>query len=225
MLAWLAPRFSTLALGRLVQGIGLGWYRPACWPGSWWADVPSGPAARWRCTSRALTLGGAIGPAVRGPLAEQFGWRSALLFCVVAGLAAVGPGPATRDGASRSSPAALPEPARPPRLDGARGDRAGAVAPPRDLPVPGQRLATGAAALRLGGRPAWIVVGRATAWDAGRDVAGDARAGGWATNRYGLRPVLAGALLVTSRAVAAMPLVPTPGASGRPRSCSAAGWP
>lgn len=33
---------------------------------------------------------------------------------------------------------------------------------------------------------------------------------GWATNKFGVRPVLAGALLVTTLAVAAMPLAPTP---------------
>ena len=38
----------------------------------------------------ALSLGGAIGPAVGGPLAEQYDWRAALLFCVVAGLVAIG---------------------------------------------------------------------------------------------------------------------------------------
>jgi MFS family permease len=33
---------------------------------------------------------------------------------------------------------------------------------------------------------------------------------GWATNKYGVRPVVAGAMLVTSLSVAAMPLAPTP---------------
>jgi MFS family permease len=33
---------------------------------------------------------------------------------------------------------------------------------------------------------------------------------GWATNRFGVRPVVAGALLVTALSVAAMPLAPTP---------------
>jgi MFS family permease len=81
IVAWLAPTFPVLVVGRLVQGIALG-------------IVPAGVLAGMMMGARAeraggsmalyqsgLTLGGAIGPAVGGPLADGFGWRSSLLFC------------------------------------------------------------------------------------------------------------------------------------------------
>ncbi|MGE3913848.1 MAG: MFS transporter, partial [Chloroflexota bacterium] len=89
VLAWQAPAFPVLALGRLVQGIGLGIV-----PAGVLAGIMAGAKAERAGGSMALyqsalTLGGAIGPAVGGPIAEQFDWRAALLFCVGAGLVAV----------------------------------------------------------------------------------------------------------------------------------------
>jgi MFS family permease len=89
VLGWLAPSFPMLTVGRLVQGIGLGIV-----PAGVLAGIMAGAKAEKAGGSMALyqsalTLGGAIGPAVGGPIAEQFEWRAALLFCVVAGLVAV----------------------------------------------------------------------------------------------------------------------------------------
>ncbi len=84
-----APTFGLLVLGRVLQGIGL-------------AVVPAGVLAQMMSGSRtgqaggvmavyqtAISVGGALGPAVGGLVAGQAGWRSALLFCAVAGLAAL----------------------------------------------------------------------------------------------------------------------------------------
>src|SRR4051794_37028997 len=90
VVAWPAPSFPILALGRLIQGIGLGVV-----PAGVLAGIMAGGRAERAGGSMALyqfalTLGGAIGPAVGGPLAEHFDWRAALLFCILAGLLAVG---------------------------------------------------------------------------------------------------------------------------------------
>src|SRR6185503_17571405 len=75
---------------RLVQGIGLGVV-----PAGVLAGIMSGARAERAGGSMALyqsglTLGGAIGPAVGGPIAERYDWHAALLFCVFAGLLAIG---------------------------------------------------------------------------------------------------------------------------------------
>jgi MFS family permease len=157
----------------------------------------------------ALTLGGAIGPAVGGPLAEQFDWRAALLFCVLAGLLAVG--------------LALPLATTPSKLSSAPTkprDRLGWGAAVAVALVLMPHLATflyrmsvsqlalplyasGPAALD----PSEVGLLLGTQAVMALVMLGPA---GWATNRFGVRPVVAGALLVTSLSVAMMPLAPPP---------------
>jgi MFS family permease len=157
----------------------------------------------------ALSLGGAAGPAVGGPLAEQFDWRAALVFCVLAGVVAIGLAlPLARRTSTLSSRPAQPRD----RLGWAALLAITLVLLPHlatflyrmsvsqlALPLyasgPGG-LDASAAGLMLGtqGVMALVMLGPA----------------GWATNRYGVRRVVAGSLLVTSLAVAAMPFVPTP---------------
>jgi MFS family permease len=209
VVAWAAPTFPVLAVGRLLQGIGLGIVPAGVLAGMMAGARAERAGGSMALYQSALSLGGAIGPAVGGPLAEQFDWRAALVFCILAGLAAIG--------------LALPLARRPSTLT-ARSTR------PRNLLGCGALLAitlvllphlatflyrmsvsqlalplyaTGpggldpsAAGLMLGtqGVMALVMLGPA----------------GWATNRYGVRRVVAGSLLVTSLAVAAMPFTPTP---------------
>lgn len=209
ILAWLAPNFPILALGRLTQGIGLGVV-----PAGVLAGIMSGARAERAGGSMALyqsalSLGGAIGPAVGGPLAEQFDWRAALLFCVVAGLVAIG--------------LALPMAARPAKL--AAGptrprDRLGwsaafavALVLMPHLATFLFRMSTSQLALPLyASGPAGLVPSEVGLLLGSQAVMALVMLGpaGWATNKFGVRPVLVGALLVTSLSVAAMPLVPTP---------------
>ena len=77
--------FPILALGRLVQGIGLGVVPAGVLAGIMMGARAERAGGSMALYQSALTLGGAIGPAVGGPLADAFGWRSALLFCVWVG--------------------------------------------------------------------------------------------------------------------------------------------
>jgi MFS family permease len=209
VVAWLAPSFSALALGRLVQGIGLGVVPAGVLAGIMAGGRAERAGGSMALYQSALTLGGAIGPAVGGPLAQQFDWRTALLFCVMAGLVAVG--------------LALPLATAPSRLSGGAArprDRLGWTAALAVALVLLPHLATflfrvsvsqlalplyasGPAALD----PSQVGLLLGTQAVMALVMLGPA---GWATNRYGVRPVVAGALVVTSLAVAAMPLVPTP---------------
>jgi MFS family permease len=149
----------------------------------------------------ALSLGGALGPAVGGPIAEQYDWRAALLFCVVAGVVAIGlstiSGRPTqpRDRLGRAAMFAIALVLLPHLATFLFRMSVGQLALPLYATGPGD-LDRSAAGLMLGtqGVMALVMLGPA----------------GWATNRFGVRPVVAGALLVTSLAVAAMPLAPTP---------------
>lgn len=208
-IAWLAPAFPALAIGRLMQGIGLGIV-----PAGVLAGIMAGARAERAGGSMALyqsalSLGGAIGPAVGGPIAEQYDWRTALLFCVFAGMIAIG--------------LALPLAAKPSSISSRPTqprDRLGCAAvlvvalvllphlatflfrmSVSQLALPLYATGPGgldptSAGLMLGiqGAMALVMLGPA----------------GWATNRFGVRPIVAGSLLVTSLAVASMPFAPTP---------------
>jgi MFS transporter, DHA1 family, multidrug resistance protein len=209
VVAWLARIFPVLAVGRLIQGIGLGVV-----PAGVLAGIMAGAKAERAGGSMALyqsalSLGGAIGPAVGGPIADQFDWRAALFFCILAGIVAIGLAlPLARYPTTLSS---KPTQARD-RLGWAAVFvvalillphlatflfrlSAGQLALPLYATGPGGMDAS-AAGLMLGsqGVMALVMLGPA----------------GWATNRFGVRRVLAVTLLVTSLAVAAIPLVPTP---------------
>ncbi len=102
-----APTFGVLVLGRVLQGVGL-------------AIVPAGVLARMMSGARtgqaggamavyqtAISVGGAVGPAVGGLLAVQAGWRSALLFCAAAGLVAFVVALPDRQASARERPRAV----------------------------------------------------------------------------------------------------------------------
>ena len=209
LLAWVAPSFATLALGRLIQGIALGIV-----PAGVLAAVMTGAKAERAGGSMALyqsapTLGSAFGPAVGGPLANQFGWRAALLFCIVVGVICFimclplgAKGPSSR-----------PAPTRPrERLGWAAAAAVTLVLIPHiatfifrsnvsQLALPLYASGPGGmdaslVGLLLGSQAVMTLV-----------MLGPA---GWATNRFGLRRVLGTAMLITSIAVALMPMVPTP---------------
>jgi MFS family permease len=157
----------------------------------------------------ALTLGGAIGPAVGGPLAEQFDWRAALLFCVGAGLTAVGVAVPMATGHSK-----LPAgPTRPrDRLGWGAAIGVALVLLPH-LATFLFRMSVSQLALPLyASGPAGLVPSEVGLLLGTQTVMALVMLGpaGWATNKFGVRPVVAGAMLVTSLAVAAMPLAPTP---------------
>jgi MFS family permease len=209
VVAWLAPIFPLLTLGRLIQGIGLGVVPAGVLAGIMAGGRAERAGGSMALYQSALTLGGAIGPAVGGPLAEQFDWRAALLFCALAGLLAVG--------------LALPLALAPSNLSGA---------PTR----PRERLGWGAAlavALVLMPHLATFLFRMSVSqlalplYASGPAALDPSEVGlllgtqavmalvmlgpaGWATNRFGVRPVVAGALLVTSLSVAMMPLAPPP---------------
>jgi MFS family permease len=209
VLAWLAPSFPTLAGGRLVQGIALGIV-----PAGVLAAVMAGAKAERAGGSMALyqsalTLGSAIGPSVGGPLADQYGWRSALMFCIVVGVACLVMCLPLAVRGSRP-PAA---PAKPRERLGWAGAVAVAVV-----------LAPHVATFIFRSNISQLALPLYAAGPAGMDpstvglllgsqavmtlvMLGPA---GWATNRFGLRPVLGTALAVTSIAVALMPLAPSP---------------
>jgi MFS transporter, DHA1 family, multidrug resistance protein len=209
VVAWLSPSFPVLALGRLIQGIGLGVV-----PAGVLAGIMAGARAERAGGSMALyqsalSLGGAIGPAVGGPLAVQYDWRAALLFCVAAGVLAIGLAlPLARRGSTLKAGPTRPRD----RLGWSAAFVIALVLLPHlatflfrlsvaqlVLPLyasgPGG-LDPSAVGLMLGSQAVMALV-----------MLGPA---GWATNKYGVRPVVAGALLVTSLSVAAMPLVPVP---------------
>jgi len=209
VLAWLAPSFPSLAAGRLVQGIALGIV-----PAGVLAAVMLGAKAERAGGSMALyqstlTLGGAIGPAAGGPIADHFGWRSSLLFCIGAGLVSL---LISLPMASRST-----KPASAPPKPREKLSRSGVAAVALVL-IP--HLATflyRASASQLvlplyASGPAAMdasMVGLLLGTQAVMSLVMLGPAG-WATNRYGVRPVLAAALLTTSIAVALTPFVPSP---------------
>jgi MFS transporter, DHA1 family, multidrug resistance protein len=207
--AWLAPIFPILALGRLIQGIGLGVV-----PAGVLAGIMSGARAERAGGSMALyqsalSLGGAIGPAVGGPLAEQFDWRAALLFCIVSGLLAVGLALPMATGSSKLA-------AGPSRSRGRLGWTAAFAVALVLLPHLATflfRMSVSQLALPLyASGPAGLVPSEVGLLLGTQAVMALVMLGpaGWATNRYGVRPVVAGSLLVTAISVAAMPLAPTP---------------
>jgi ACDE family multidrug resistance protein len=209
VIGWLSPSFPFLALGRLIQGIGLGIV-----PAGVLAGIMAGAKAEKAGGSMALyqsalTLGGAIGPAVGGPIADHFDWRSALLFCVGAGLVALvlsipmatrSPRPATKPATARE------------RLGWSAAFGVTLVLLPHlatflfrmsvaQLALPlyasgPAGLEPSAVGLLLGSQAVMALV-----------MLGPA---GWATNRFGVRPVVAGALFAASVPVGLMPFVPTP---------------
>jgi MFS family permease len=209
VVAWLAPIFPVLALGRLMQGIGLGIVPAGVLAGMMAGARAERAGGSMALYQSALSLGGAVGPAVGGPIAEQYDWRAALVFCVLAGLVAIGLAfPLAIRSSKLSSKPTQPRD----RLGWAAvfvvtlvllphlatflfRMSVGQLALPLYATGPGG-LDPSAAGLMLGsqGVMALVMLGPA----------------GWATNMYGVRPVVAGALLVTSLAVAAMPLAPTP---------------
>ncbi len=209
LVAWLAPVFPMLVAGRLIQGIGLGIV-----PAGVLAGIMAGAKAERAGGSMALyqsalTLGGALGPAVGGPLAEQFDWRAALLFCVVAGVAA----------AALALPLAKSAPRRPPGPTQPR-DRLGWAAAAMVLLVLMPHLATfvfrmsfGQLALPLyasgpaGLEPSVVGLLLGTQSVMALIMLGPA---GWATNRFGVRPVVGVSLVVTSLAAASVPWVAAP---------------
>ena len=209
VVAWLAPVFSVLALGRLMQGIGLGVV-----PAGVLAGIMAGARAERAGGSMALyqsalTLGGAIGPAVGGPLAERYDWHASLLFCVVAGLFAIGLAVPLAMRPSRLSTA----PARPRERLGWSAAYAVTLVLMPHLATFLFRMSVSQLALPLyASGPAGLeasAVGLMLGTQAMMTLVMLGPAG-WATNRFGVRPVTVGALLVTSLSVAAMPLVPTP---------------
>jgi MFS family permease len=209
LVAWIAPSFTVLAVGRLVQGIGLGIVPAGVLAGMMAGARAERAGGSMALYQSALSLGGAMGPAVGGPLAEQLDWRAALIFCIVAGLGAIALVLPLAGHASQISS----RPTQP-------RDRLGWVALVAIALVLLPHLATflyrmsvsqlalplyatgpggfepSSAGLMLGtqGVMALVMLGPA----------------GWLTNRYGVRRVVAGSLLVTSLAVAAMPFMPTP---------------
>jgi DHA1 family multidrug resistance protein-like MFS transporter len=207
--AWLAPSFPLLALGRLVQGIGLGVVPAGVLAGIMAGGRAERAGGSMALYQSALTLGGAIGPAVGGPLAEQFDWRAALLFCIAAGLLAVGLAIPMATGHSK-----LPAgPTRPRDRLGWGAAVAVALVLLPHLATFLFRMSVSQLALPLyASGPAGLVPSEVGLLLGTQAVMALVMLGpaGWATNRFGVRPVVAGAMLVTSLAVAAMPLVPTP---------------
>ena len=209
VVAWLAPVFPALTVGRLMQGIGLGIVPAGVLAGMMAGARAERAGGSMALYQSALSLGGAIGPAVGGPLAERYDWRAALLFCIVAGVVAIGLAlPLARRPSTVSN-----KPTRPrDRLGWAAAFAVTLVLLPHlatflfrmsvsQLALPLYATGPGgldpsAAGLMLGtqGVMALVMLGPA----------------GWATNRFGVRPVVAGALLVTSLAVAAVPYSPGP---------------
>ncbi|MCC7372544.1 MAG: MFS transporter [Chloroflexi bacterium] len=209
VIGWLAPNFSFLALGRFVQGVGLGIV-----PAGVLAGIMAGAKAERAGGSMALyqsalTLGGAFGPAVGGPVAELYDWRAALLFCVGAGLLAIliALPLATRRPAPTSKPAAPRE-----RL-GLSALLAVMLVLLPHLATFLFRMSVAQLALPLyasgpaGLEPSMVGLLLGSQAVMALVMLGPA---GWATNKFGVRPVVAGALCVASVAVGLMPLVPTP---------------
>jgi MFS family permease len=208
-IAWLAPSFPILALGRLVQGISLGIV-----PAGVLAGIMMGARAERAGGSMALyqsglTLGGAIGPAVGGPLADTFGWRSALLMCVWVGvLSLVLCLPLALRRAKLTS-----APAKPRERLGWSAAAAVAVVLAPHIVTFLYRSGVGQLALPLyAAGPAGLDASTVGLLLGSQAVMALVMLGpaGWATNRYGVRPVLAGALIATSTGVALMPLAPSP---------------
>jgi MFS family permease len=209
VIGWLTPSFTVLAIARLVQGIGLGIV-----PAGVLAGIMAGAKAERAGGSMALyqsalTLGGAIGPAVGGPIAEHFDWRTALLFCVGAGLVAIvlsiplamrGPRPVSKPAAARE------------RLGWSALFGVTLVLLPH-LATFLFRMSVSQLALPLyASGPAGLepsAVGLLLGTQAVMALVMLAPAG-WATNRFGVRPVVAGALLMASLPVGMMPFVPAP---------------
>jgi DHA1 family bicyclomycin/chloramphenicol resistance-like MFS transporter len=126
LVGWAAPHFPILAIGRFIQGAGC-----AVVPAGVLARMMAGAAAEraggpMAVYQAAITIGVALGPAVGGPLAAVAGWRSALLFCAAAGLAACALVlPSSGTGAPRGVPARHAADERRPRRPGWRAGLVG----------------------------------------------------------------------------------------------------
>jgi MFS family permease len=209
VVAWAAPIFPVLVAGRLMQGIGLGIVPAGVLAGMMAGARAERAGGSMALYQSALSLGGAMGPAVGGPLAERFDWRAALVFCILAGLVAIAIAlPLARRTSTISSRASQPRDhlgwgallaitlvLLPHLATFLYRMSVSQLALPLYATGPGG-LDPSAAGLMLGtqGVMALVMLGPA----------------GWATNRYGVRRVVAASLLVTSLAVAAMPFMPTP---------------
>jgi MFS family permease len=209
VVAWAAPAFVTLAIGRLMQGIGLGIVPAGVLAGMMAGAKAERAGGSMALYQSALTLGGALGPAVGGPLAEQFDWRAALLFCVGAGILAI----ALAVPLAKAVPRRAGGPTQP-------RDRLGWTAATAIMLVLMPHLATFVFRMSF----AQLVLPLYASGPAGLDptniglllgtqsvmalvMMGPA---GWATNRFGVRPVVGVALVVTSATVALVPLMPVP---------------
>ena len=204
-----APAFPVLAFGRFLQGVGLG-------------IVPAGVLAVMMAGARAekaggsmalyqfgLTFGGALGPAIGGPAAELGGWRLSLLACAVAGVVAAGLAiPLARRSVRRPNAA---------KASGGTLTMMGgmvillALFP--HLVTFLYRMSYSQLALPLyasgpaGMDPSFIGLLLGSQAMIAVAMLGPA---GWATNRFGVRPVLAGSLLMASTGVALTPVLPAP---------------
>jgi len=209
LVAAAAPEFPFLALGRFVQGIGLG-------------IVPAGVLAVMMAGEKAekaggamalyqfgLTAGGALGPAIGGPAAAVGGWRMSLLACAVAGVIAI----------ALAVPLARRSIERAPARKAVRG-RLGwmgaglvflALVP--HLVTFLYRMSYSQLALPLyasgpaGFDPAVLGLLLGSQAIVAALMLGPA---GWMTNRFGVRPVLAGSLVLAATGVALTPILPAP---------------
>jgi MFS family permease len=208
-IAWLAPTFAILAFGRLVQGISLGIVPAGVLAGMMMGTRAERAGGSMALYQSGLTLGGAIGPAVGGPLADAFGWRSALLFCVWVGIVSLvlclplafsrRKIPATpakrRERLGWSAAAAVAIVLAPHIVTFLYRSGVGQLALPLYASGPAG-LDASTVGLLLGSQAAMSLV-----------MLGPA---GWATNRFGVRPVLAAALIAASTGVALIPISPAP---------------
>lgn len=209
IVAWAAPAFAVLAVGRLIQGIGLGIVPAGVLAGMMAGAKAERAGGSMALYQSALTLGGALGPAVGGPLAEQFDWRAALLFCIGAGILAI----------SLAVPLAKAVPRRAAGPTQPR-DRLGWTAAAAIMLVLLPHIATFVFRMSF----AQLVLPLYASGPASLDpttiglllgtqsvmalvMMGPA---GWATNRFGVRPVVGVALVVTSATVALVPFMPVP---------------
>lgn len=207
--SWLSADFTTLTIGRLIQGVGLG-------------IVPAGVLAGMMAGARAeraggsmalyqsgLSMGTALGPLIGGPVAEQYGWRTALASCVLAGTIAL----------LLAVPIATRRWRRPAgqqkaeqRLGWSAALVVGLVLMPH-LTTFLFRVSGAQFLLPLyASGPAGFEPGLTGLLVGSQAVTILAMLGpaGWLSNRFGVRTVTAGALVVTSLSIAAIPLVPVP---------------
>ncbi|MCC6176939.1 MAG: MFS transporter [Chloroflexi bacterium] len=205
----LAPLFPVLAVGRLVQGIGLGIVPAGVLAGMMTGARAERAGGSMALYQSALTLGGAFGPAIGGPVAAAFGWRYALVFCILAGVVSF----------LLAIPTVRRQPTPTPRSAAARESFAlSALLAITLVLLPHlvtfmYRMSVGQLALPLyASGPAGldpVMVGLLLGSQSVMQLLMLAPAG-WATNRFGVRPVVAAALIVSSLGVAMMPFVPLP---------------